>query len=94
MRILKFTSLEFVELINEKQSNCIVGVIYRHPTMDTSQFTDKYNIIEHKFNSSTQLYKYVDYTSCLDNSEHLTPDHSIRSQFETSDTQSKSTPDL
>ena len=30
----------FVEIINKKTSNEIVGVIYRHPKMDTSTFTD------------------------------------------------------
>ena len=42
LKIYQSKSLEstFVELMNEKQSNCIVGVIYRHPTMDTSQFTE------------------------------------------------------
>ena len=31
----------FVEIINKKTSNDIVGVIYRHPKMDTSVFIDK-----------------------------------------------------
>ena len=30
----------FVEIINKKSSNEIVGVVYRHPNMDTSTFTD------------------------------------------------------
>ena len=30
----------FVEIINKKTSNDIIGVIYRHPKMDTSTFTD------------------------------------------------------
>ena len=31
----------FVEIINKKTSNDIVGVIYRHPNMDTNTFIDK-----------------------------------------------------
>ena len=31
----------FVEIINKKSSNDIVGVIYRHPKMDTNVFIDK-----------------------------------------------------
>ena len=34
----------FIEIINPKESNDIIGVIYRHPNMDTTQFTDnKFN---------------------------------------------------
>ena len=31
----------FIEIINKKSSNAIVGVIYRHPRMDTNTFIDK-----------------------------------------------------
>ena len=30
----------FIELINKNESNVIVGVIYRHPSMDTDDFND------------------------------------------------------
>ena len=34
----------FIEIINPKESNDIIGVIYRHPNMDTIQFIDnKFN---------------------------------------------------
>ena len=34
----------FIEIINPKESNDIIGVIYRHPHMDTTLFTDfKFN---------------------------------------------------
>ena len=34
----------FIEIINPKESNDIIGVINRHPNMDTTQFTDnKFN---------------------------------------------------
>ena len=30
----------FIELINKNESNVIVGVIYRHPSMDIDDFND------------------------------------------------------
>ena len=34
----------FIEIINPKESNDIIGVIYRHPNIDTTQFIDnKFN---------------------------------------------------
>ena len=32
----------FIEIINPKKSNIILGVVYRHPTMDLNEFNDKY----------------------------------------------------
>ena len=42
LEIYKSKELEssFIEIINKKSSNDIVGVIYRHPRMDTSEFID------------------------------------------------------
>ena len=42
LKIYKSKELEstFIEIINEKDSNNIVGVIYRHPSMDESEFID------------------------------------------------------
>ena len=31
----------FIEIINQKQSNDIIGVIYRHPNMDVNNFIDE-----------------------------------------------------
>ena len=44
LNIYKSHELEstFVEIINPKKSNIILGVIYRHPTMDLNEFNDKY----------------------------------------------------
>ena len=44
LKIYKSEKLEsiFIEVINEKESNDIVGVIYRHPSMIASEFTDVY----------------------------------------------------
>ena len=31
----------FIEIINQKESNDIIGVIYRHPNMDVNNFIDE-----------------------------------------------------
>ena len=38
--VSKLLESTFIEIINHKESNDIIGVIYRHPCMDTTQFTD------------------------------------------------------
>ena len=39
----------FIEIINQKESNDIIGVIYRHPNMDVNNFTDeKLCLLMHK----------------------------------------------
>ena len=40
LNIYKKNELEstFIEIVNPKKSNIIVGVIYRHPTMDLTDF--------------------------------------------------------
>ena len=42
LNIYKAKELEsiFIEIINEKESNDVVGVIYRHPCMDPNEFID------------------------------------------------------
>ena len=38
----------FIEIINQKESNDIIGVIYRHPKMDVDNFIDdKLDILVH-----------------------------------------------
>ena len=32
----------FIEIVNQKKSNIIVGVIYRHPSMDLTDFNCNY----------------------------------------------------
>ena len=32
----------FIEIINPKKSNIVLGVVYRHPTRDLNEFNDKY----------------------------------------------------
>ena len=42
----------FIEIINHKKSNLIVGCIYRHPAMDLNEFNDYYhNELLHKLYS-------------------------------------------
>ena len=40
LNIYKKNKLEstFIEIVNQKKSNIIVGVIYRHPSMDLTDF--------------------------------------------------------
>ena len=44
LNIYKSHELEstFIEIINSKKSNVILGVVYRHSTMDLNEFNDKY----------------------------------------------------
>ena len=44
MKIYKTHELEstFIKIIKPKKSNIILGVTYRHPTMDLNEFYDKY----------------------------------------------------
>ena len=54
MNIYKSAGLEstFIEIINRKKSNILVGCIYRHPVMDLNEFNDYYfNELLHKLSS-------------------------------------------
>ena len=45
----------FIEIINHKKSNIIVGCIYRHPAMDLNEFNDYYlNELLHKLSSENK----------------------------------------
>ena len=45
----------FIEIINHKKSNLIVGCIYRHPAMDLNEFNDYYhNELLHKLYSENK----------------------------------------
>ena len=52
MNIYKKFELEstFVEIINPKKSNIIVGTIYRHPEMDVTEFNNIFNNLLKKIN--------------------------------------------
>ena len=50
----------FIEIINPKESNEIIGVIYRHPNMDTTQFTDnKFNDLMNKLSQERNKKVYI-----------------------------------
>ena len=42
MTYKKLNPNQTLEIINPKKSNIILGVVYRHPTMDLNEFNDKY----------------------------------------------------
>ena len=44
LTFIKTKELEslFIEIINDKESNDIVGVIYRHPCMNEGEFIDEH----------------------------------------------------
>ena len=57
MNIYKSGELEstFIEIINHKKSNILVGCIYRHPVMDLNEFNDYYlNELLHKLSSENK----------------------------------------
>ena len=57
LNIYKSTELEsvFIEIINHKKSNILVGCIYRHPLMDLNEFNDYYlNELLHKLSSESK----------------------------------------
>ena len=50
----------FVEIINPKESNDIIGVVYRHPCMDTTKFTDeKFNELMLKLSQERNKKVYI-----------------------------------
>ena len=50
----------FIEIINPKESNDIIGVIYRHPNMDTTQFIDnKFNDLLVKLSQERNKKVYI-----------------------------------
>ena len=48
----------FIEIINEKESNDIVGVIYRHPSMNAFEFIDEHlkNITDKISNENKKVF--------------------------------------
>ena len=50
----------FIEIINYKKSNIIVGCIYRHPAMDLNEFNDYYlNELLHKLSSEDKFFLVI-----------------------------------
>ena len=61
LNIYKCAELEptFIEIINHKKSNILVGCFYRHPVMDLNEFNDYYlNELLDKLSSEYFLMKY------------------------------------
>ena len=48
----------FIEIINKKESNDIIGVIYRHPSMNASEFIDEHlkNITDKISNENKKVF--------------------------------------
>ena len=56
------TELEwtFIEIINPKNPNVIIGCIYRHPTMNLNEFNNNYlNIIYKKFQKKRKMFFHL-----------------------------------
>lgn len=60
LNIYKAKELEslFIEIINKNESNDIVGVIYRHPCMNATDFTDEYlkGIVDKLSNENKKVF--------------------------------------
>ena len=58
LNIYKKNELEstFIEIVNPKKSNIIVGVIYRHPSMDLTDFNCNYLQTIRKYLQRTKIY--------------------------------------
>ena len=65
LNIYKSKELEsyFLEVIDPKETNSIVGVIYRHPSMDTCTFNEEYlkNLAEKLSSENKSKYIAGDY---------------------------------
>ena len=63
LNIYKKNELEstFIEIVNPRKSNIIVGVIYRHPSMDLADFNCNYlnNLLE-KLLKNKKLFSYLE----------------------------------
>jgi len=44
----------FVEIVNEKGRNIVIGCIYRHPTFDLDSFNIMYSDLSEKINSENK----------------------------------------
>ena len=50
----------FIEIINKKKANCIIGTIYRHPSMCGKEFNDKHlRPLTHKLNLEKNKNIYI-----------------------------------
>ena len=51
----------FIEIVNPRKSNIIVGVIYRHPSMDLTDFNCNYlNKLLENISKNKNLFSYLE----------------------------------
>ena len=62
----------FIEIVNPKKSNIIVGVIYRHPSMDLTDFNCNYlsKLLENISKEQKSIFLLGDFNVNLLNYEH------------------------
>ena len=63
----------FIEIVNPRKSNIIVGVIYRHPSMDLTDFNCNYlnNLLENIFKEQKSIFLLGDVNvNLLNYNEH------------------------
>ena len=75
LNIYKKNELEsiFIEIVNSKKSNIIVGVIYRHPSMDLTDFNCNYlnKLLENISNKQKTIFLLGDFNvNLLNYNEH------------------------
>ena len=75
LNIYKKNELEstFIETVNPKKSNIIVGVIYRHPSMDLADFNSNYlnKLLENISKEQKSMFPLVDFNvNLLNYNEH------------------------
>ena len=75
LNIYKKNELEstFIEIVNPKKSNIIVGVIYRHPSMDLADFNSNYlnKLLENISKEQKSMFPLVDFNvNLLNYNEH------------------------
>ena len=73
LNIYKKNELEstFIEIVNPKKSNIIVGVIYRHPSMDLTDFSCNYlNQLLENISNEKNLFSYLEIFNLLNYNEH------------------------
>ena len=57
------TKSTFIEIVNPKKSNIVVGVIYRHPSVDFTDFNCNYlnNLLENIFEEQKSIFLLRDF---------------------------------
>ena len=59
-KVTEITEITFNEIVNPKKSNIIVGVIYRHPSIDLSVFNCNYlNQLLENISKEKYIFSYL-----------------------------------